>query len=122
MKVCTLFSLIAALTILVPSCSSSENKRLIIGNWDGTQWLVNGQPSDLDAKGTHFTFNEKGEYSFDYSGNKETGTYKVERDLLLTTPVNEQEIKVRITRLTKDVLVFEMNRGGQPEELTLKRR
>ncbi|MCW3116587.1 MAG: hypothetical protein JWM28_669 [Chitinophagaceae bacterium] len=104
------------------SCTNSENNKLIVGNWSGTEWLVNGQASDLDAKGTHFTFNDKGDYTFDYSGTKEVGTYKVDNDMLFTTPTNQQEIKVRIAKLTKDSLVFEMNRGGQPELLTLLRK
>lgn len=82
----------------------------------------NGKPSDLNAKGTHFTFNDKGEYTYEYSGNKENGTYIVDKDQLFTTPKGENEMMVRIMKLSKDSLVFDMNRGGQPESLTLLRQ
>lgn len=115
------FRLIPFLLILL-SCNNSENKKLIIGNWSGTEWLVNGKPSDLDAKGTHFTFNDKGEYIHEYSGNKEKGTWIIEKDMLFTTPTGENEMMVKIIKLTKDSLIFDMNRGGQPESLTLLRQ
>ena len=108
--------------LLLVSCGNSENKKLIIGNWTGTEWLVDGKPSDLDAKGTYFTFNDKGEYTYEYSGNKEKGTYIIEKDMLFTTPKGEHEMMVKIVKLTKDSLVFDMNRGGQPESLTLLRK
>lgn len=91
---------------------------MIIGNWQGTEWLVNGLPIE-DGANTSFSFTEKGDYTFTNSGNVEKGTYKVENDMLFTTPANEQEIMVKITRLTKDSLVFYMNRSGRPESLTL---
>jgi len=110
------------LLLLLISCGSSENKKLIIGSWSGTEWLVNDKPSDLDAKGTFFIFNDKGEYTYEYSGNKENGTYTIEKDMLFTTPKGENEMMVKIKKLTKDSLVFDMNRGGQPELLTLLRQ
>jgi hypothetical protein len=109
--------------LLFFSCSpDTKNNELIVGNWSGTEWLVNGSPSNLNAVGTHFTFNDKGEYTFDYAGNIQKGTYKVENDMLFTKPTNEQEIMVKIIKLTKDSLVFDMNRSGQPESLTLLRK
>ncbi len=108
--------------LLLISCNNSENKKLIVGNWAGTEWLVDGKPSDLDAMGTYFTFNAKGEYTYEYSGNKEKGTYIIEKDMLFTTPKGEHEMMVKIMKLTKDSLIFDMNRGGQPETLTLLRK
>lgn len=116
-----LIKLIPFLALLI-SCGNSENKKLIVGNWSGTEWLVNGKPSDLNIKSTHFTFNDKGEYTYEYSGNKENGTYIIEKDMLFTTPKGENEMMVKIMKLTKDSLVFDMNRGGQPELLTLVRQ
>lgn len=104
------------------SCNTSKNGKLIVGNWTGTEWLVEGKPSGLNAQDTHFTFDDKGNYTFVYSGNKEAGTYKVENDMLFTKPSGENEIMVKINKLTKDSLVFDMNRGGQPELLTLLRK
>lgn len=113
---------VAICFVLLSSCGDTTNNKLIIGNWQGTEWLVNGAPSTNNAAGTSFSFNEKGAYSFNYLGNIEKGTYKVENDMLFTTPENQQEIMVNITTLTKDSLVFSMNRGGQPETLILVKK
>lgn len=117
-----LFLMIIFFLLLFSSCVNSENNKLIIGNWSGTEWLVNNKPSGLDAAGTHFSFNDKLEYTFEYNETKEKGTYKVENDMLFTKAAGQEEIMVRITRLTKDSLVFDMSRGGQPETLILLRK
>ncbi len=109
--------------IVLSSCNNNTvNNKLIIGNWSGAEWLINGQPSGRKIETTAFSFNDKGGYSFDYDGTKQEGTYKVENDMLFTTPKGETEIMVKITKLTKDSLVFDMNRGGQPETLTLLKK
>lgn len=111
------------LSLVLASCAShSENEKLIIGSWQGTQWLSGGKPSDYNVEQTSFSFNDKGEYSFDYGSKKEKGTYKIEHDMLFTTPAGETEMMVRIDKLTKDSMVFNMNRGGEEELLTLIRK
>ena len=108
--------------LLLLSCNDSKNNKLIIGTWNGAEWLSGGAASNLNAANTRFTFDEKGNYTYEYSTNKETGTYKVENEMLFTKPIGGQEIMVKIARLTKDSLTFEMNRGGIPESLTLFRK
>ncbi len=110
---------VLSLFLFIGACGDTTNKKFIIGNWHATEWLINGIPSDANVKNTSFTFNEKGEYTFVNSGHTEQGTYKVEHNRLFTTPGGQQEMMVRIAKLTTDSLVFEMNRGGQPETLTL---
>ncbi len=113
---------VAAMLIALSSCGNTENNKLIIGNWQATEWLVNGQPSNLKVETTSFRFNDKSEYTFEYAGTKETGSYKVENDMLFTTPKGQQEMMVRISKVTTDSLVFDMNRSGQPEILTLVKK
>ncbi len=108
--------------VLFASCGNTENNKLIIGKWSGTAWLVDGKPSELNAAGTHFNFNDKGEYTFEYNDIKENGTYKVENDMLFTTASGQKEMMVKITRISKDSLVFDMSREGQPETLILLRK
>ncbi|MEO7522829.1 MAG: lipocalin family protein [Ferruginibacter sp.] len=109
--------------LLLSSCEDNTvNNKLIIGNWSGTEWLIDGQASDRNIQSTAFSFDENGKYSFDYAGTKEEGTYKIENDMLFTTAKDKLEIMVKITKLTQDSLVFDMNRGGQPESLTLIRK
>ena len=121
MKIISAFISLFLCTIL-SSCSHSENEKLISGSWQGTEWLVNGQPSGRNVQQTAFSFDDKGQYSFDYGDAKETGTYKVENDMLFTTPQGQNEMMVKILKLTKDSLVFDMNRGGTRETLTLVRK
>lgn len=104
------------------ACSDNKNDKLIIGNWQGAEWLVNGKPSENNAQSTEFSFNEKGEYTYVNAGNTESGTYKIESDMLFTTPKGKQEIMVKIAKVTNDSLVFDMNRGGQSESLTLLKK
>lgn len=103
-------------------CGNTENNRLIIGNWQGVQWVVGGQPSENMASQTSFSFDSTCAYSYQYGNNKETGTYKIANDELYTTPKGELEMMVKIKKLNADSLVFEMNRGGNAEELTLVRQ
>ena len=112
----------ALLLILCVSCSDNKNRQLIIGHWTGTEWLIDGKPSGRDVAATSFSFDDKENYVFDYAGQKESGTYKVENDMLFTKPEGQREIMVKIGKLTKDSLVFDMNRSGESERLTLLRR
>ena len=112
---------IILLIAFITGCASTENNKKIVGRWTGTEWLVNAAPSSLRADQAFFVFDEKGASNFEYVGNKEEGTYKVENDMLFTKPTNQQEIMVKIFKLTKDSLVFDMNRSGQAERLTLRR-
>ncbi len=113
---------IFSLFLIVSSCVETKNHKLIIGNWYAVEWLINGNSSDENVKNTSFTFNDKGEYTFINSGYTEKGTYKIEKDMLFTKPMNQQEMMVRIAKLTSDSLVFDMNRGGQPETLILLKK
>lgn len=111
-----------AVLLFLFACGDSKYKQLIIGNWAGSEWLINGKSAGAGAESTGFSFTDKGEYTFENDGNIQKGTYKVEKDKLYTTPLNQQEIMVRIAKLTQDSLVFDMNRGGQSETLTLLRK
>ena len=57
-----------ALSLLTVSCINSDNKKLLVGNWKGAEWLVNGNPSEYDAKLVSFQFAEDGGYQSDFGG------------------------------------------------------
>ncbi len=105
-------------TTLLYSCTENKNAALIIGKWQATQWLVKDKATH-NAAATSFTFDDKANYTFDYDGTIEKGTYKIDNNALYTTAEKQQEIMVNITKLTTDSLIFEMNRGGQAETLIL---
>ena len=117
-----MISPIAMLFILLAvfsSCIESVNNKLILGNWKAVSWTENGTPNAIKSENTSFVFDEKAHYSFTHGGTTKNGTYKVENNLLFTTEEGMQEIMVNITKLTADSLVFDMNNGGTPEQLTL---
>ncbi|MFZ1530081.1 MAG: lipocalin family protein [Ferruginibacter sp.] len=103
------------------SCADTKNNQMIIGHWKAASWFVDGKPADHNIAATSFSFDDKGNYSFNYAGTEEKGSYKVENDMLFTHPSGQNEIMVKIAKLTADSLVFEMNRGGTAEVLTLLR-
>lgn len=111
-----------ALIIFLVSCADTKNNKLIIGSWRGVEWKMENNSAMRDASQTFFSFDEKGQYGFEYNGRMEKGSYKVENDMLFTRPEGEQEIMVKILKLTNDSLVFGMNRGGDQEVLTLIRK
>lgn len=110
------------LSFFLFSCEESENSKLIVGSWSGTEWLVEGKPSGKNATGTEFNFDSSGNYTYNYAGNIERGTYKVEKNNLFTKPEGGLEMMVIIAKLTNDSLVFDMSRGGRPETLILLRK
>lgn len=94
---------------------------MIIGKWTGVEWMAGTRESPNIPSKAVFTFNEDGSYTFDYAGNIEKGKYFVSGDELFTTPDGGIKMMVKIPRITADTLIFDMNRGGQAERLTLKR-
>jgi hypothetical protein len=120
MKKTILFTSIA-LSLLI-SCADTTNNKTIIGNWQAVAWEAAGKPVPRNVETTSFTFTDKGAYSFENSGNKEEGTYKVEIDKLFTTAKGKQEIMVKIVKATNDSLVFDMNNGGQEETITMLKK
>lgn len=109
------------LIICLASCvtNNSENANLIVGNWQGASWLINDQPSNYKAEQTSFNFDGLNNYSFNYDGTEEKGSYIVKENKLYTTAFHQQEIMVEIEKLTNHSMVFKMNRGGQIEKLFL---
>ena len=112
------FSLLIT-TFIFSSCIDNKNAQLIIGHWQGALWLQDGQTSSHNADMTSFSFDKDGHYTYSYEENTEKGSYKIENDMLFTHPEGQQEIMVKIAKLTADTLIFDMSRGGTPESLTL---
>jgi len=110
------------LLLFLFSCDHSENKKLIVGYWNGIEWLVEGHPSTHTPEDASFTFDSTGIYTFEYAGNIEKGTYYINNNQLFTTPEGGIKMMVKVKKFTQDTLIFDMNRGGQAERLTLIRK
>ena len=110
---------VVGMALLIFACEDIKQNKLIIGTWVGAEWLVGGRPSESDPKKTTFDFAKNGDYVYNNSGIIEKGTFRVSESKLFTVPDGQQEMAVGITKLRADSLVFQMNRGGQLETLTL---
>ncbi|RYY86025.1 MAG: hypothetical protein EOO15_15520 [Chitinophagaceae bacterium] len=104
------------------ACTTTENAKKIAGSWRGAAWTSNGQPIGQDPAVIAFTFGADGNYTYVNAGITERGLYQVQDNDVYTKPEGGEEIKVHIASITKDTLVFEMNRSGAPELLTLVRK
>ncbi len=113
--------LITFLSITIFACQQPIEKKMLVGEWKGAQWLIQGQTADYDATSTFFSFQEDGTYTYRYTDMEEKGKYFVSRDELITTPDGGIKMMVKIEKLTSDSLVMNMNRGGTAETLTLVR-
>lgn len=110
-------------SLLFASCHLmvTDNKE-IFGHWSGIEWLADGSPSSYDPQDASFTFSEDGDYTFQYGSNTEKGKYSFSNNQLFTTPDGGIRMMVKVIRMENDTLVFDMNRGGVAERLTLIRK
>ena len=106
---------------LFASCAETTtlNQDLLYGSWQGSNWTVDGEDSGRDAGAVRFQFNINGDYIAVFGDDAEQGTFRLESDKLYTTEEGQLEKAVRIITLSMDSLVFDMNRQGQDESLTL---
>jgi hypothetical protein len=121
MKSYTTFTLAFSMAIFFSSCFDSIDKKMVIGQWNGVEWIVEGQSSQIDATSASFVFKDDGTYTYTYADATESGKYFISGNELFTTPEGGIKMMVRIEKITPDSLVFNMNRGGTAETLTLVR-
>jgi hypothetical protein len=117
----TVFTFIA-LAFLFTNCKQEDNKPLLFGKWQGTSWLLNGKESGRDYKSVGFQFNSDDTYSASFGGQAEKGTYRLAADKLYTTGENKIEKMVKLSTLTADSIVMDMNRAGESEALILTKK
>ncbi len=105
------------------SCQKVNDKNpVLLGQWQGTEWLIMDKPSDIDATQVSFEFKEDGTFNAQFGNQNQTGVWRTEKDKLYTTETGKQEIMVKLLKCEANALDFEMNRGGQKEILKLKKK
>lgn len=118
-------SIIALAILLGMSSCAPINKNLLVGSWQATGLLENGQPMDADIEVIHFQFNTNDQYTYAGTLNyHEAGTYAVESKYLYTMDTLNQattEKAVEIIQLTKDSLRLKMSDGGKERVMFLKK-
>ena len=121
MKINSLIFALALMTILACQKVNYKNPALL-GNWQGTEWLIMDKPSNIDATQVGFEFNEDGTYTAKFTDQNQSGTWRTEKDKLYTTETGKQEILVKLLKYDGVALDFEMNRGGQKEVLKMVKK
>ena len=118
----TYILLLCCATLVFIACGDQIDKKLLPGDWQGVEWIMAGQEGEIDASTAVFSFKPDGQYIYTYNDAVEKGKYYITNNELYTTPDGGTKMMVKIARLTQDSLVFNMNRGGQAETLTLLRK
>lgn len=116
-----LFFLLCLLTAFGACERVNDHNPDLIGEWQGTEWLVFGKPSVQDAAQVHFAFTSDGNYTAAYGNQRETGVWRTDKSRLYTKAEGRKEIMVKILKLDGNSLKFEMNRGGQEETIEFVR-
>lgn len=111
-------SLFAFLVFCFANCTQDLGYQTKIqGTWQVTHWDI-GQGKTRPVSDVNFSF-QGTDYNAQLGQRNEAGKFRIENDKLYTHADGQQEIMVKIQKLTADSMVFEMNRGGNPEVMTL---
>lgn len=116
------FVLALLVTALFLCCKKDDNKALLLGQWQGVSWKVRGEESGRNFGAVRFEFNTDDTYSAAFGDQLERGTFRLSGDKLYTTGENKIEKMVKLSRLSADTLVMDMNRVGVSEELVLAKQ
>ncbi|MBT8233524.1 MAG: lipocalin family protein [Saprospiraceae bacterium] len=100
------------------SCANPYDATLLLGKWKTDSWIENDSGKKFNNK-MDFNFSDAEHYEIDYGSEKEKGKYWISNDFLHTIEEGKAEKKVKIISMSKDTFVFEMNRTGTLETVTL---
>lgn len=106
---------------LMLACQSKYDVTQLHGEWKTVQWIQSNSGNSVNNP-MNFKFDSDDRYEVDYGSETEEGRYWIAGDYLHTVEDGRAEKKVRIIKLTKDSLEFEMNRAGYLEMVTLVRQ
>jgi hypothetical protein len=112
------------LTALVSCKQDDSKKQLLFGKWQGTAWTVAGKDVGRDAKAVSFEFKNDDTYTAAFGGQAEKGVFRLDGDKLYTTSeaVNKIEKMVKLSTISTDTVVMDMNRVGDAEQLVLVKK
>ncbi|HRI61541.1 MAG TPA: lipocalin family protein, partial [Saprospiraceae bacterium] len=102
------FIIIIAIATLVSCQKGNDKNPLLLGQWQGTEWLIFDKLSDIDASKVQFEFKDDGSYTAQFGNQNQSGTWRTEKDKLYTTETGKKEIMVKLLQVDNTTLVFEM--------------
>lgn len=116
------FLIIVLSSLFFTNCKQDDKTLLLIGEWQGVSRKVNGKESGRNYKAVSFEFKTDGNYSTAFETQTEKGMFRLSGDKLYTTGENKIEKMVKLSTITSDTLVMDMNRVGEPEVLILAKK
>lgn len=118
----TKYAFLLALSLLFWCCGDREDA-LLIGAWEASQVLENGDSLRLDPSEVGFSFTPNNRYVFRSTLRyTEAGTWRYDNGFLFardTTNTAAEERIVAIEKLTADSLEIRMMAGEQERRITL---
>lgn len=108
--------------VVNPKPNSIGGKSAVLGSWQGTEWLLKGEPSGMDAKLLHFDFRENGTYDANFGPQHKSGTWRVLKDTLYTTETGKKELPIKVLKNDETSLHLELNLKGQKEVWKFKKQ
>ena len=118
------FSFFCLIILIGFACGSGVDKTLLYGKWQAVSLTENGKPGKTDLTDTHFIFQSNGQYKYQSNINyKEEGTFYLDGKFLVSRDTLNASIpkSVMVKFLSEDSLLFNMNNGGVPQLLGLKK-
>jgi len=112
--------LLPLLALFCLACSSSLDASLLPGTWTTIEWKVLST-GELRSNKMDFAFTTNDRYAVDYGSALEKGSFYLAGEYLHTKEDGAIEKSVRLRKLTRDTMIFEMNRAGSIEVVTLAR-
>ncbi|MEM6697363.1 MAG: hypothetical protein AAF599_03135, partial [Bacteroidota bacterium] len=104
---------------------TSEQENLLLGKWQATQLIEEGDSVKMDLAEVGFLFDEQGRYQFQSTLNyREAGFYTKNNNLLYTTDTlteNRNRQAVKILKLKEGLLELGMVDRGKERVLSLKK-
>ncbi len=103
--------------LLLAGCGQTFDAHLLPGKWEKVDWKIENTDQKINKK-LDFYFDGR-RYEVDYGPKIEKGKYWITDEYLHTVEDGKSMKKVKLVTLTKDTLVFKMNRAGRIEIVTL---
>ncbi len=109
---------LSILLFVLGACASSLDASFLPGNWKTIEWKVVSTGQIINNQ-MDFAFTTNDRYAVDYGSQREKGSFYLAGEYLHTKEDGALEKSVRVTKLTIDTMIFEMNRAGSIEVVTL---
>jgi len=110
-------------TLIMLSCKSDNDNGLLVGAWQGVEFLVNGSEDTRRAAADfNFDFQSDGSYTYNFGAvHDEEGRFEFKEGKLYTWGKEKRKNMVKVNLVSDDFIVMDMDASGIPQTLKLKR-